>query len=508
MSSYLKERIIIASSNQINTRVLSNYLSREGYEIISIEKGYKVFEVLQKEPVDIILIDTRLIDIDGFKLCSSIKKHEKYRIIPVLILVQITNIDERIRGYQAEADGLIFKPFNENEVLAIVEKFAKTKEFNDIFQGTMSSISTLAQHAQESIKNFDPMKFDLHSNAADLARAILRIRSDQWDKPAQLFIGFKESGKRSRCYLYEYVFGNLDEVSINFDIEKIFKLTAKTDVKILLYNKEDSPTEEIKSFIDEIQQFKIVPINFVGYINNDFYLFAFNYGRTVTKYDAEIINTLAIQCLFYKTISNQIQKLDEIGIYTVHALARASEVNDEDPKKHIFRIGEYSSFIAQRLGMDEKFCRKIKIQSALHDVGKIYIPATILKKASKLNDEEWEIIKMHTIYGAQIIGNNPYFSIAKNIALYHHEKWDGTGYPNGLKGEQIPLEARIVALADVYDTLRIKRPYRDGFDHKSAIKIIIEGDGKTFPSHFDPEVLKIFKENHSKFDEIYESMQD
>lgn len=233
-----------------------------------------------------------------------------------------------------------------------------------------------------------------------------------------------------------------------------------------------------------------------------------NYNRQVNEYDAELLNILVNQCLFFKTIARQIQKLEETSSYAIYSLARASEVNDEDPKKHIFRIGEYSAFIAKKLGLDEKFTRRIKIQSALHDVGKIYIPSQILKKQTPLTKEEWEVVKKHTMYGAQIIGNHPLFQMAKNIALTHHERWDGTGYPRGLSGEKIPLEGRIVALVDVYDTLRIDRPYRKGFDHKSVFEIITKGDGRTMPSHFDPKVLEIFRKNDQIFEEIFEKMQD
>jgi len=504
---FTKKKILIASSKPLNLQTIGNILTSHGYETISTDKGREVFEILKKKLPDVVLLDVILSDMNGFDVCMLIKKHERYKIIPVLMLTTLTDNNERIKVLQAEADGFIFKPFNENEIIATIKKFIKIKEFNELLYGSMNNILVIADHSKKVIDRFEPLRFDFSLNLDMLVGNIARDLSDNIDKPANIIVGFKELGKW-KAFHYEYVFLQLKRYEIKFDIEKVFKLPEKERTLIITYNKRDTLNEEIKRFIDEMETFKIVVSNFTGYIDSDFYLFALNYGRDVTEYDAEVIRILITQCLFFKTIAKQIQRLDEVVTYSVYTLARASEANDEDPKKHMLRIGEYSALISKNLGMDEKFIRKIKIQSALHDVGKIYISSDILRKNMKLTDEEWEKVKQHTTYGWQIIGGHPYFSMARNIAMYHHERWDGTGYPKGLKGEQIPLEARIVSLADIYDTLRMDRPYRKGFNHDTVFKIITEGDGRTMPSHFDPKILKIFKENHSKFDHIYESMKD
>ena len=146
----------------------------------------------------------------------------------------------------------------------------------------------------------------------------------------------------------------------------------------------------------------------------------------------------------------------------------------------------------------------IGLQATLHDIGKVNTPIYVLRKPGKLSDEEFEVVKKHPVLGAEMIGEHPSLLMAKNIALYHHERWDGSGYPYKLKGEAIPLESRIANLADQYDVLRTGRIYKKAFDHETACKIILEGDGRTMPHHFDPQVLNVFRQTAPLFEEIYQ----
>ena len=174
-------------------------------------------------------------------------------------------------------------------------------------------------------------------------------------------------------------------------------------------------------------------------------------------------------------------------------LARAGEFRDKDTGNHTRRIGEYASKLAMLAGCDADFCRRIQHAAPLHDIGKVSIPDRILLKAGPLDEAEWKIMRTHAEAGAQILRkySQPLFLLAADIASAHHERFDGSGYPRGVRGEDIPLAARITTLVDTYDALRSRRPYKEPYSHEQAVHILQNGDGRTQPEHFDPDLLQL-----------------
>ena len=185
-----------------------------------------------------------------------------------------------------------------------------------------------------------------------------------------------------------------------------------------------------------------------------------------------------------------IDRLKLSSLDTIHRLSHAAEYRDEDTGAHIKRVGQCSARLARQLGLCDTEVESILYAAPMHDVGKIGVPDRILLKPGKLDPDEWSIMKQHTTIGAWFLQGSDagFIRMAEVIALTHHEKWDGTGYPRGLKGEEIPLPGRIVAIIDVFDALTSERPYRKPLSQEEAVDIVREGRG----THFDPDVVDTF----------------
>ena len=181
-------------------------------------------------------------------------------------------------------------------------------------------------------------------------------------------------------------------------------------------------------------------------------------------------------------------RLKDASLEAIFMLALAAEAKDEVTGSHIQRVQHYAEAIAKHLGLSPMEAREIGYSSMMHDVGKLHIPDAILKKAGPLSGEEWEAMVEHPSRGVAILRDKPFYGVARSIAGNHHEKWDGKGYPEGKKGNGIPLAARVVAVADVFDALTTTRSYKEAWSDKRAVKELLDQKGRAF----DPEVVDAF----------------
>ncbi len=226
-------------------------------------------------------------------------------------------------------------------------------------------------------------------------------------------------------------------------------------------------------------------------------------------------------------VSERTAELELAQAELIWRLGRAGEYRDQETGNHVIRVGLFSKCIAENMGLDAGFAHKIFLTSPLHDLGKIGIPDNILLKPGKLNEQEWRTMQTHATIGAGILrdeivtrehvarlglasigigvlAHNPFREMAAQIAEAHHERWDGQGYPAGLAGEDIPLAARITTVADVYDALCSKRPYKEAYEESEAMAIMLRGRG----TQFDPNVFAAFEESLDEFQSIRSEFDD
>jgi len=218
-------------------------------------------------------------------------------------------------------------------------------------------------------------------------------------------------------------------------------------------------------------------------------------------------------------VSQQVSEISQTQIAAIFAMSKLAESRDPETGEHLERMREYCRLISEKLAktvkyesiVTEKFIENVYAASPLHDIGKVGIPDNVLLKPDKLNSTEWEIMKRHPTIGADTLRavdeqhpGNQFIKVGIAIAEYHHERWDGGGYPHGLKGEAIPLEARILSLGDVYDALSSQRCYKKAFSREKTKEIILGSQG----AHFDPDISDIFVDNEAEFAKIRSFYKD
>jgi len=350
-----KPKILIVDDEDRNLRLMEAMLLPTGYDIVIAHDGEEALRVIRETPVDVILLDIMMPKMDGFEVARRLKSDDGTKIIPIVMVTALQEVEDRIKALEAGADDFLTKPVDKTEARARVASLLKVKAYND------------------HMRNYQK---ELESEVA----------------------------KRTK------------------ELRKAF--------------------EKIKS----------------------------------------------------------------ASLETIYRLTRAAEHKDEDTGAHVRRMSNYSAIIARTMGLTEETVGFILYAAPMHDIGKIGIPDRILLKPAKLDPDEWVIMEQHTIIGGNILEGSDagFIKLGEIVAITHHEKWDGTGYPKGLNGKNIPLVGRIVAIADVFDALTSKRPYKEAFPLEKSYEIIKKGRG----THFDPDVVDAFFASEEKLLTIKEEFKD
>ena len=495
-------QILCVDSDAADLALLEAVFAPRGYGIIQSATGKQALEILTRQPIDLILLDTVLPGIDGFTVCARIRAVERFREIPIIMMSALRSREDLLRGLETGADHYLFKPLDHDEMIAHVKLLIGRKKRRETFDDICRDMNILTLLGQETLGAAGSSRFDFQLHFEKILRLLLRKTSDILEKPRTVIAGLPAESEAGQWHQYEYAFQEFSRVKLAYNPLAGFVLPEQGRQKIFVLH-ETATDSETKTILQNFRARNVPVENGICYLSHDLCLMALNYGQDIGAGHLTFFRQLTLLSHLFHALSGK-QDAAKAFDYGIYALARAAEAADDDGGSHIHRVGEYCGIIAERLGMKEEFIQTISLQAILHDIGKLYTPREILRKTEPLTAQENIEARKHTLWGAKIIGGHAYLRIAQMIALNHHERWDGTGYPRGLKGDAIPVEARIAAFADQYDTLRMARPGKPQIDHATVTKILNQGDDRVKPQHFDPLVLKAFRETAFLFEEVYQ----
>ena len=499
-------RILLVDDSFQNRILIRAILEAEKYEIVEADTGEAAVEFFRNEVFDLMILDLVLPGLDGFGVLQAVKGTPRAGDTPVLCMSALGEEPTRIRALELGAADFLTRPAGRAELVARVRSLIRTRILQERLDESFSKLTALGRTAEVHLAEMNAMG----TLAPDPLPALveqLRSASSAGRVP-DVIVALDRVGKGFEGRLF---LSSLREVEARLESEGQDESPVSYVQPVVgTWSTSDgnSPPMWVRCFLQCLAPVTDEVRNIAYCVTPGAALAAVNYPGGVDSLDAEVVRGFALHWEFVRRVSVSAREIEEAFEYTIRALSRVAEATDPDVAAHLQRVNSYSRELAVIVGMPPTFVRTIQVQAQLHDVGKIQISMDLLKKPASLTDDEYEVMKAHTWHGARILGEHPRLAQAATIALTHHERWDGTGYPRALKGDQIPIEGRIVKLADVYDALRSVRPYKAAMAHRYASECILRGDGRIIPSHFDPMLLDAFRRVTPRFNEIHESFAE
>jgi len=498
-----QKRILVVDDEETIRRTIQKRLTMEGYDVRAVDKASKALEEFRSHAFDTVISDIRMEEMDGVELLQKIKDIQKDDV-PVIMITGAPSLDTAQSSIKAGAYDYIIKPFDKETLLNTVKRALEKKDLTDRVKAEKENLEIRVQEQTRTLR--DIYRFANQLNSLDSLDAVLEsivefvadfMVSERVsimlldDKEEYLTIATavglgEEVVRDTRVRRGEAIAGKVLET------QKALRINDVSSIKA-----EEQQFSKYKAFISfPLMQAPLKSqMNALGIIN-----VTNRFGdQPYTALDLRNLDFIADTASV--AINNQIKgiKLQESYFATMKSLALALDAKDRYTAGHSESVQKHSVNIARELGLSHEEIANIERAGALHDIGKIGIPDAIINKPGRLTQEEFEKIKEHPALGEQMILPIPFLNSARGIIRHHHERFDGGGYPDGVKGEHIELGARIMAVADTFDAMTSDRPYRKAMSVEEAMTEL----NRCRSTQFDPAAVEAFerliaKESHDK----------
>lgn len=472
-----KERVLVIDDEDFILQLCRDILTKSNYDVETASNGETGIKLLDDKKYDLIITDIKMPNISGLDVIKYVRESNKE--VPIIVITAHGTLDVAIDSLKLGAHGFILKPFTPIELrTAVTEALEKTRLLSENIR--MYTLMPLFEVSREMISEINPTK---------LLKLIVNI-AVKGARADEVYIALidettgKLSVKESYGLSPDFLRGFEDRGR-----ENMARLIVEDGRPLFII-----PEAELTSKFEKVREIEgvysgiYIPLITRGNIIGVLCVTRTKTRQPFTLSEAELVSVLGGQAAAAIDNARLYEKLEHSYLSMMVALSCVIEARDLYTDRHMKEIAEYSIAVAKRLGLSKTDIENIRRAALLHDIGKISVPDSILLKKGELSESEIEVVKKHPITGVQIIRTVEAMKEVGEIVKYHQERYDGSGYPEGLRGEHIPLGARIVAVADAFGAMITDRPYRKALPVEKAIEELRRCSG----TQFDPDIVRVF----------------
>ena len=469
--------MLVVEDSTITRSILKEELEAEGYDVHLAEDGERGLEMARDVRPDIVLLDVQLPNISGIEVCRKLKDNEGTRRIPVVMLSVLNELKDKLAGFEAGADDYLTKPFFTKELLVRLRTHLRTRELlessRQVGQFYLEMLFGIGSTITSPFKVDDEVEIILRQALMGVNAtrgSIMLLDGDDGGLEVKASQGYRNGGP-----------GVGDRFRVSDKLPVVDSERADAPLGIRVYEDEANNTV----FVPMVSKERLVGGIEIDLVGRD---------RRFSANDQKVLYGLTSQAAIFIENARLERDVRSMFLNIIVSLAGAVDAKDAYTHGHSMRVARTALIVAQELGLSGETLEPLLMSAILHDVGKIAIPDDILKKPTRLNKEEFEIMKGHTTAGARMLVHIPALKEVIPGIRNHHENWDGTGYPDGLAGEEIPLLGRIILIGDAFDAITTDRIYRRAKPVSHAMSQIEEYCGRQFDPSCAEAAQKAYRE--------------